>query len=78
MNGYMCLFQFWFPQDISLGVGLLGHMMVLFLVFKGITMPFPIVAVSILRSHQQCNSIPFSPHPFQPLLLLDFCLFVCV
>ena len=32
--GYMCLFQFWFPQGICLGVGLLGHMVVLFLVFK--------------------------------------------
>ena len=24
--GHMCLFQFWFPQGIGLGVGLLGHM----------------------------------------------------
>ena len=32
--GYMCLFQFWFPQGICLGVELLGHMVVLFLVFK--------------------------------------------
>ena len=23
--GYMCLFQFLFPQGICLGVGLLGH-----------------------------------------------------
>ena len=30
----MCLFQFWFPQGICRGVGLLGHMVVLFLVFK--------------------------------------------
>ena len=30
----MCLFQPWFPQGICLGVGLLGHMVVLFLVFK--------------------------------------------
>jgi len=28
----MCLFQFWFPQRICLGVGLLGHMVVLSLV----------------------------------------------
>ena len=28
----MCLFQFWFPQGIFLGVGLLCHMVVLFLV----------------------------------------------
>ena len=33
--GYMGLFQFWFPQGMCLGVGLLGHMVVLFLVFKG-------------------------------------------
>ena len=29
----MCLFQFWFPQGICLGVRLLGHMVVLFLIF---------------------------------------------
>ena len=32
-NGIHVLFQFWFPQGICLGVGLLGHMVVLFLVF---------------------------------------------
>ena len=45
--GYMCLFQFWFPQGICLGVGFLGHMVVLFLVFKGISVLSSIVAVSI-------------------------------
>ena len=30
--GYMCLFQFGFPQGICLGAGLLGHMVILFLV----------------------------------------------
>ena len=30
-NGiHMCHFQFWFPQGLCLGVGLLGHMVVLF------------------------------------------------
>jgi len=37
--GCMCLFQFWFPEDICIGVGLLGHMVVLFLVFKRISIP---------------------------------------
>ena len=45
--GYMCLFQFWFPQGVCLGVGLLGHMVFLFRVFKGISIPPSIVAVSI-------------------------------
>ena len=45
--GYMCVFQFWFPQGVCLGVGLLGHMVVLFLVFKGISIPSSIVAVSV-------------------------------
>ena len=32
-NGIHVVFQFWLPQGICLGVGLLGHMVVLFLVF---------------------------------------------
>ena len=51
--GYVCLFQPWFPQGICLGVGLLGHMVVLFLVFKVISVPSSIVAVSIY--------IPYTP-----------------
>ena len=31
--GYLCLSQFWFPQGVCPGMGLLGHMVVLFLVF---------------------------------------------
>ena len=46
-NGYMCLLQFWFPHGMCLVVGLLGHMVVLFLVFKGITITFSTVAISI-------------------------------
>jgi len=32
-NGIRVFFQFWFPQGICLGLGLLEHMVVLFLVF---------------------------------------------
>ena len=67
--GYIHLFQFWFLQDICLGVGLLGHMVVLFLVFKGISIPSSIVAVSI---YIPTNSARASPHPLQNLLFVDF------
>ena len=43
----MCLFELWFSQGICPVVGLLGHMLVLFLVFKEISILFSIVAVSI-------------------------------
>ena len=43
--GVHVLFQFWFPQGVCLVMGLLGHMVVLVLVFKGISIPSSIVAV---------------------------------
>ena len=64
--GYMCLFQFLFPQGICLGVGLLGHMVVLFLVFKGISIPSFIGAVlyqfTFPPTVQEC-SLFFTPSP---------------
>ena len=55
----MCLFRFWFPQGICLGVGLLGHMVVLVLVFKGISILSSIVSVSIYIPTNSARIFPF-------------------
>ena len=43
----MLLFELWFLHGICPVVGLLGRMVVLFLVFKGTSILFSIVAVSV-------------------------------
>ena len=55
----MCLFQFWFLQGICLEVGILGHMVVLFLLFKGISILSSIVAVSTYILTNSARSFPF-------------------
>ena len=68
----MCLFQFWFPQGIYLGVGLLSHRVVLFLVFKGISILSSIVAVSIYIPTNSARGFPILKHPLQHLLFVNF------
>ena len=68
----MCLFQFWFPRCVCPAVGLLGHMAVLFAIFKGISTLFSIVAVLVCIPTNSVGGFPFLHTLFQHLLLADF------
>ena len=69
--GCMCLFELWFSPDICPGVGLLDHMVILYLVFKGTSILFSILVIN-LYSYQQYRSACFCLHPLQLLLFVDF------
>ena len=58
-NGIHVSFSILVSSGICLGVGFLGHMVVLFLVFKGISIPSSIVAVSIYIPTNSARAFPF-------------------
>ena len=68
----MTLFELWFSQGIWPVVGLLGHMVVIFVVFWGTSILFSIVAVSVYIPTNSARGFPFSSHPLQHLLFVDF------
>ena len=70
--GWMYLFELWFSPDTCPWVEPLDRMATLFLVFKGLSILFSIAAAQIYISTNSVGGFPFSPHPPQNLLFVDF------
>ena len=56
---HLCLFQFWFPWCVCPAVGLLGHMVVLFAIFKGLSTLFSTVVVPVCIPTNSVGGFPF-------------------
>ena len=68
----MCLFHLWFSQSICPVAGLLGHMVVLFLVFLRILHTVLHSGCINLHSHQECKKIPFFSTPSPTFIVYRF------